>query len=583
MPIKLLDDILINKIAAGEVVERPASIVKELVENAIDAGAGKIEVNIEQGGIDRIEVEDDGLGIAPDELLLAFQRHATSKISQENDLAYIATMGFRGEALPSIASVSKIEVFTAQSDGKGMQARIEGGTLLHTTPAACPRGTRIIVSDIFYNTPARRQFLKTPVTEGNNVHDIMTKLALSRPDISFKFSSQHKTYFKTPGRGNLLDTVLSIYGQDFCRNLLPVEYQGDNYSLSGLVSSPELTRINRKNQLFFVNTRAIRSPLLYRAIDQAYRGLLVSREFPAALLFLTMPAGEVDVNVHPQKTEIRFRDEKAIFRLVVDVIRDQLNQLDYRFDFREQPAAICESERSPEPMTQPRPELSHGFLYFDQKTSAGSASSAMISPAPHAREIPKEMESASWQQEYKIVGQYLNAYILVEKNEELLLVDQHAAHERINYERLKSKADTANDLAQNLGFPISLHLPVKSLQAVEKKITTLAELGFSLDMIGPEEVVLRSAPWAARGREVEVFSEILQLFEEGRTADPLDESYKLMACKKSIKAGEVLTYAEMETLMAELFQLHDYKHCPHGRPTLLSITRAEMDRHFKRI
>ena len=224
MAIKLLQDDLINKIAAGEVVERPASIVKELVENAIDAGATKINVNIVRGGIDSVEVEDNGSGIAPDELMLAFQRHATSKIGREEDLNNIATMGFRGEALPSIASVSKIQIMTAQTDKPGIQAVLEGGVLINSAPCSCPPGTRIMINDVFYNTPARREFLKTPVTEGNNVHEIMNRLALSRPDISFKFSNQNKTFFKTPGKGDLMDTVTSIYGRDFSQNLIPVAY-----------------------------------------------------------------------------------------------------------------------------------------------------------------------------------------------------------------------------------------------------------------------------------------------------------------------------------------------------------------------
>lgn len=585
MAIKLLQDDLINKIAAGEVVERPASIVKELVENAIDAGANKISVNITRGGIDFIEVEDNGCGIAPDELMLAFQRHATSKISREEDLSSIATMGFRGEALPSIASVSKIQITSAQSDSPGLQTLLEGGVSINSSPCSCPPGTRIIVSDVFYNTPARREFLKTPVTEGSNVHEVMKHLALSRPDISFKFANQNKSFFKTPGLGNLLDTVIAIYGRDFSQSLVPITYSSDRYSVSGLISTPEATRTNRKNQLIFVNTRAIRSPMLYRAIDQAYRGLLISREFPLVLLFINMPQDEVDVNVHPQKTEVRFRDDKVIFRLVAEVIREALGNLNYKFNFPNQTAAMGAYNIKANPSPK---NLNYGSGHFDfapmQSKELGINYDHL--PAPLTTVIPRQPglkpnEQAA-QIDYKVLGQCLNSYILVEKEQELILIDQHAAHERINYEKLRSSANNDNNV-QALAFPISVQLSVNSMQILENNLPALIKLGFCIDIIGPMEIALRTAPWIARGNEKEVILEILELFQEEKSLDLTDEAYKLLACKKSIKAGQVLTRLEMETIVADLLQLNEYKNCPHGRPVILSISRQEIDHHFKRI
>jgi DNA mismatch repair protein MutL len=573
MTIKLLQDDLINKIAAGEVVERPASIVKELVENAIDAGASRINVNIKKGGIESIEVEDNGSGIAPEELALAFQRHATSKIGREEDLNNIVTMGFRGEALPSIASVAKIQITTAQKGSSGHQASIEGGALIRSAPCSCPTGTRIIVSDIFYNTPARREFLKTPVTEGNNVHEVMNRLALSRPDISFKFSSQNRTYFKTPGQGDLLDTIIAIYGRDFAQNLIPVQYTSDRFSVSGLISRPETTRANRKNQLFFVNSRAIRSPMLYKAVDQAYRGLLLSQEYPLVFLFINMPPAEIDANVHPQKTEVRFRDERTVFRLVVEVLGEGLNQSDYkynlshpadksepfiktyehgRFDFPIPPRETGENYRS---LTQPDRAVDHEQMVESLKTG----------PAIH----------------FRVLGQCFNSYILVERENELVLIDQHAAHERINYNKLRSTV--GNDMAQLLAFPVSIQLSVKHMQVLDNHHAMLKDLGFTWDIIGPQEIALRTAPWAARGNEREVMLEILDLLQEDKLPDVTDEACKLLACKKSIKAGQVLSPLEMETIVADLLQLPDYRNCPHGRPVILSISKQEMDHHFKRI
>jgi DNA mismatch repair protein MutL len=575
MAIKLLQDDLINKIAAGEVVERPASIVKELVENAIDAGATKINVNIVRGGIDSVEVEDNGSGIAPDELMLAFQRHATSKIGREEDLNNIATMGFRGEALPSIASVSKIQIMTAQTDKPGIQAVLEGGVLINSAPCSCPPGTRIMINDVFYNTPARREFLKTPVTEGNNVHEIMNRLALSRPDISFKFSNQNKTFFKTPGKGDLMDTVTSIYGRDFSQNLIPVAYDSDRFSISGLISPPEITRTNRKNQLFFVNTRAIRSPMLYKTVDQAYRGLLISQEFPLAFLFINMPPAEIDANVHPQKTEVRFRDEKVIFRLVVEVIRDTLGQLNYKYNL---PTQLADSE----PYT---PDYDNGRFEFSTVAPRESGMAYQNMTKPDNTENRYDFTSlpaSDTPLNYRVMGQCFNSYIMIEKENELVLIDQHAAHERINYDILRSAADKGN-MSQALAFPVSVQLSVKSMQVLENNLQTLTSLGFTIDIIGPREIAIRTAPWAARGNERETILEILELLQEDKLLDVTDEAYKLLACKKSIKAGQVLSRLEMETIIADLLKLPDYRNCPHGRPVILSISRQEMDHHFKRI
>lgn len=311
MSIRLLDDHLINKIAAGEVIERPASVVKELLENAIDAGASRIAVRITGGGTTSIEVEDDGKGIPLNEIALAFQRHATSKLSSADDLQQIVTMGFRGEALPSIAAVARVKVYSRCAGEPGLFFHIEGGRIMACEEYNAVPGTRMLVEDLFYNTPARKNFQKSPVSEGIFIHDLVGRYALARPDISISFSSQGRLYFKTPGNGQLRDAIIAVHGASLAEQLLPFAYQGENICLSGFLSRPELKKPNRKWQYFYVNTRPIRSPLLYRAVEQAYQGMLVSREFPVAIINVNIDPKMVDVNVHPQKSEIRFRRDRS--------------------------------------------------------------------------------------------------------------------------------------------------------------------------------------------------------------------------------------------------------------------------------
>ncbi|NLB51885.1 MAG: DNA mismatch repair endonuclease MutL [Syntrophomonadaceae bacterium] len=322
MAIKLLSDEVINKIAAGEVIERPASIVKELIENSIDAGASLINVRILNGGIDEIQVEDNGAGIEHDQLTTAFLRHATSKLAREEDLYAIGTMGFRGEALPSIASVSRIELYTKTYAAAGSKCLVEGGMIKKLERYPTAEGTKIIIRDLFYNTPVRKTFLKSPVSEGNNIYDTVCKYALAYPEISFVFDNQKKTQFKTPGNGILRDTVFTLFGSDMNQFLIEVDEKGSQFSLQGLISKPEYKRNNRKLGFFFVNKRPVKSPILNRAMDNAYRGLLVSREFPVFFLSLTAVPESIDVNIHPQKSEVRFRDEQTVIRFVSGVVKN---------------------------------------------------------------------------------------------------------------------------------------------------------------------------------------------------------------------------------------------------------------------
>ena len=581
MTIKLLDDRLINKIAAGEVIERPASIVKELVENAIDAGSTKINVIISGGGIDRMEITDNGSGIPYNDVPLAFKRHATSKITQEADLFNIDTMGFRGEALPSIASVSRLEVYTQYGTQTGVSAFVEGGREPEIEAHPTAPGTRIIVRDIFFNTPARKKFLKSAVSEGIHIHDVISRLALSRPDISFTFANEKKLYFKTPGSGNLRDTVISIYGRDYADNFLDLEWSGEDYSLRGLISKPEFPRANRKNQIFFVNHRWVKSAMLARAVDEAYRGMLLSREYPAVFLFLSIPKAEVDVNVHPQKSEVRFRDEKVIFRMISHGIRD-------RFENSVQStAAVVE----PGSAFQTWPNKTDPSKFYQGLAKASSnyisESSISFDRCRLNNEIPQykgldNMDLPVEYSEFAIIGQCFGAYILVEKGEELWLVDQHAAHERIIYSRLVERDTDSESASQLLMFPLAFDTSSTRMDLLEEKQAIFREIGFEIEALGPNSAIIRSAPTQLQGREIEVIGECLELLEDERRIDLKQQILAMIACKQAIKAGKNLSRQEMAMLINDLLQVKDYKNCPHGRPTMVEINHLELDKRFKR-
>ena len=573
MSIKPLDDNLINKIAAGEVIERPASVVKELIENSIDAAATIISVSINRGGIDRIEVEDNGQGIEAHDIPLAFQRHATSKISSLEDLFNINTMGFRGEALPSIASVSRIDLYSQKAGSVGAFARMEGGHFLKQENRPGPVGTRIIVSDLFFNTPARRSFLKSAVTEGNHVYELLRKYALSRPDISFSFSNDKKQFFKTPGNGSLKDTVLCVYGRDFAGYLTDVTYIGEEYTIEGLISTPELRRTNRKNQYFFVNYRPVRSVLLYKAVDQAYQGFLLSREQPAIILSIKVPPGNVDVNVHPQKNEVRFKDEKSIFRMVHAVLREVLEQTDYRPLNYLTPESYTPVSREQNYHNRVVSETTISFDFSGQ-------SSLSLPPVQPLNDQKTDYHSAAGG--FRIIGQCLNSYILLEMNQSLYLVDQHAAHERIIYNQLKEMYGTGKKVSQLLVVPLALQLSPGQISIIEDHNDFFAHLGFDLDVISPDTVLIRGTPGSVSGQELELVNELLELWQDNSLPDIKEEALKTLACKKAIKAGEELYLQEMERIITELLNNPDYKNCPHGRPTIIKMSQAELDRLFKR-
>ncbi len=581
MSIKLLDENLINQIAAGEVIERPASVVKELVENAIDAGSTRISVKIAGGGMEMIEVEDNGCGIPVGDIELALQRHATSKISIQEDLFNINTMGFRGEALPSIASIAKLDVYSRQKDETGAEIQVEGGAIISRRPYAGAEGTRIVVRELFYNTPVRKKFIKSPVGEQTHIYDTVSRLALSRPDISFMFASEKKLYFKTPGSGMLRDALIAINGIDFADQFIDFRVNGEKYSVAGLLSKPEFRRQNRKNQIFFVNQRLIKSPMLNRAVDEGYRGLLLAREYPGVIIYLTANYNDVDINVHPQKSEVRFRDESEIFRVVCHAIRDAVNGLAYTMgeaawgEKIAEPEAIFKTEVYPDkPRTYiPSPRAFEQTFSFDFSRDTYRAKPDL------SDNVVKETQN---QGAYYLIGQCFNAYLLVETEGILWLIDQHAAHERIMYNRLRRQIAGAPVATQMLAFPLGLDLSAAQIDVLEGNREIFAELGLHFDILGPDSIVIRSAPPSIHGQESELLLEILEMIEENRHPDIHNEAICMMACKQAVKANQLLSRAEMEKLVSELLQEEDYLHCPHGRPTFMEISRSDLDRRFKR-
>ncbi|MEQ8199876.1 MAG: DNA mismatch repair endonuclease MutL [Syntrophomonadaceae bacterium] len=577
MTIKLLDDHLINKIAAGEVIERPASVVKELVENAIDAGSRRIAVQIAGGGIARIEVADDGQGIPADQVRMAFERHATSKIGREDDLLSIATMGFRGEALPSIASVSRLELYTQHGQEAGTRISLSGGRDIVQDNAPTAPGTKVVVTDLFFNTPARKKFLKSMVSEAIQVHDMMCRLALARPDISFSYANEKKLYFKTPGSGDLRDTVVAIYGRDFAEHFIAVDWQGERYRARGLISKPEFRRLNRKNQLFYVNDRLIKSPLLARAVDEGYRGFLLAREYPAVFLYLYLPAGEVDVNVHPQKTEVRFRDDKAIFQLVSQALKAALGGPQPLDGHRiENPSRFSPPYNRAQPGWY-RPHDPQPLFIAEtgpQPTDTRRVSGTEWEGPDYGRRQPDA--------DLVVIGQCFDGYIIVEQGDSIWLVDQHAAHERIIYNRLRQPDRGQTGVGQVLAFPQVFDLSRSAMDILENHLDVFREAGFDLEPLGPDSVILRTAPPALQGQEVEFINECLDVLGGEKLLDFKDEIYAMMACKQAVKAGDRLSRAEMMLLIDELLQNRDFRNCPHGRPTLVEISRPELEKRFKR-
>ena len=588
--VHVLDDNTINKIAAGEVVERPASVIKELVENAIDAKADRIEVEIMAGGTSFMRVSDNGIGMSREDAEKAILRHATSKIVQVDDLQAIATLGFRGEALPSIASVSRFNLQTRQAGAElGTEIKITGGKTTEIGAAGCNLGTTIRVEDLFFNTPARKKFLKTNNTESGRINEFIIKLAISHPEIAFKLINNNKSSLATPGRGDLKETLQSLYGASVGQSLLPLEFEDEDIKLWGFVSKPSAIRSSRSWQTFIVNGRIIASRAIAKAIDNAYHALIPKSGYPLIALNIEVPQHTIDVNVHPQKTEMKFEDEsrifKAVYKAVLDAVRPkgqvgQLGQLAAQADHVQQHVEKGLQELSfgqsvmNFPLREEKPAMTwqEGTIALAQDKSVKSVQSVVDEEEklPTAGMIP--------------IGQVDDTYIIAQDGDSLYIVDQHAAHERVLFDRFSAQAEHIP--SQQLLVHLILDFSTHESQIIEENLELLAGLGFGLEPSGPNQFRLMEVPADVPSSQAEEFiREVLASMEELHrpTAAELRQAVlATTACKAAIKAGFKLNYRQMEILLQELNDTAMPYTCPHGRPTIIKFSSDELAKMFKR-
>lgn len=689
--IHILDSETIDKIAAGEVVERPSSVVKELVENAIDAGAGAVTVEIRDGGIEFIRVTDNGGGMEGGQLRTAFLRHATSKIADASDLMRISSLGFRGEALSSIAAVAKVEVITKTGDSMtGSRILLEGARETCFEEVGAPDGTTFLVRNLFFNTPVRRKFLKQPATEGGYIVDLMEHLALSRPDVSFKLLVGSQMKFHTSGNGDLKEVIYRIYGRDVAASLIPIQAQKGGIHVEGYLGKPLLVRSNRNFEIYFINGRFIRSNVVSRAVEEGYKEYLMQHKFPLCVLHITMDTDKVDVNVHPTKMDVRFSNAIDFSNFLMETVRDALRRqemipeaslADEKERKAEEAAEREEAKRrqTPEPFEQKRTEsyrLAEDSKYktiaaerkpqgspmqdfmqnpvwsrvkktendveknvISQKMTAQAAkpeteelplstgSLNMADKVPEEEdfftetsELPEDMAGTDLSQgisaqselpveeiadasqinlfeekiltadnrsRFRIIGQVFETYWLIQFEEKLMMIDQHAAHEKVNYERLMKQYHEKNVVSQTLMPPVIVSLSGQEETILKENLDVFASLGFETESFGGSEYALRSVPVDLYGcDEREMFLEVLDQLAEGTgfgSIRVIEEKIASMSCKAAVKGNSLLSLAEAEALIDELLTLENPYNCPHGRPTIVTMTKAEMDKKFKRI
>lgn len=571
--IKILPEDLINKIAAGEVVERPASVVKELIENSIDAGATKITVEIQNAGRKLIRVSDNGCGMTKEELSLAIQRHSTAKISKLDDLFNIQTLGFRGEALPSIASVSNLEVRSrVMGEEAGMEAgmeagsqlKIEGGKEIKTEDIGCPPGTTITIKDLFFNTPARKKFLKSPATEMGHIGNIVSKYTMAFPQIAFELISDGKPLLSSPGSGNLKDAVMAVYGVDLLKQLTETEFNFNHGKVYGLISRPTLSRIDKTYENFYVNGRYVRNFLLNRALEEAYRTLIPNNRYPVAVLFIEIDRKQVDVNVHPTKREVKFVKTQEVMDAVRSAVSKTLQNV-------QGPTSNVAGARD---------------FGLDKEWKPGMADVLFDVQGPMSNVAIEEVSfEVSAVQPLIPIYQYKDTYIICTDGEDLVLIDQHAAHERILYDQLSHELQVAGH--QSLLIPETIELTTKEMVVLQDNIGYLKSLGFDLEEFGNNSFILRSVPAIATKAPpkqllTDIISEIQNLGKSAQMDIKQENIRKLIACHSAIKAGDKLTAQEMNQLIKDLYTTENPLTCPHGRPTMFRITEEELKKRFGR-
>lgn len=602
--IHVLDENTANKIAAGEVVDRPASVVKELIENAIDAGSNKIEVEIMSGGISFIRVTDNGGGMSLADAKLAILRHATSKLHSASDLTSIATLGFRGEALPTIASVSKFSLLTRQMDSEfATLVEMKGGAVTDVREAGGNIGTTVKVEDLFFNTPARKKFLKTPVSEGSHINDILIKLAVSNPEIAFKFINNNKLVLTTPGNGDLFDTLKSIYGAKVSDELLPLKFADEDIEITGFLSKPAMIRSSRQWQSYIVNRRVISSRSIAKALDNAYHSLLPKSGYPLAVLNITVPQNSIDVNVHPQKSEMKFADEGRLFKAVYKTVLDAIRAREELGDIA---APVQNIERHYTPMqfqlppeiaryTPPTPafgevreekmSFAEAQMLLAKERSISAANSAAPS-LPYAQDTPAYTAAPTPVYEGVLapMGQVDNCYIVARDAKGLYIVDQHAAHERILYDRFARMTDEIP--SQQLLVHIFLDFDEKECTLILENQTLFASLGFAMEESGPAVMRLKEIPADIPIGEAEpIIREILESLQnlhQPQAKEIRHACLAITACRAAIKAGDVLNIRQMQILLDELANTTLPYTCPHGRPSIIKFATTDLAKMFKR-
>ena len=629
-----LDRHVADLIAAGEVVERPASAVKELVENSIDAGAKNITIELQNGGMTFLRITDDGCGMEPVDARTAFLRHATSKIRKKEDLACIGTLGFRGEALAAISSVSKIDLLTrAQGAENGVRLHLEAGQVLSEEPAGCPYGTTILVRELFYNTPARMKFMKSDAAESSAVFSVVQQQALAHPEISFRFLKDGQEQLHTDGQGDRMAAIYAIYGRELANNMLPVDGSWEKLRVRGFVTKPTATRGNRAWQSFFVNNRYIKSRLLSAALEEAYRNQIMVGRFPACVLEIDMPVQAVDVNVHPAKTEVKFLSEREVFDAVHYAVLSTLSRAAGRPEWKtpeKKQEAAPQPQSQPKAVQPPKPGFYQTMQASEYRRQAAQqpvqkpappvlaspvqlprsepvpAQQSFPLPKPEVRPEPKPepkievrpepkpepvkepeaQQALSVPEEpFRIIGEALHTYIIVEQGEAVLFLDKHAAHERIRFEALKKEDHPI--MAQLLLAPVSAELSREEAAAVLENRALLERCGFETEDFGGGDVLIRQIPSDVDVEDAKaLLQELAGDLLAGKTLDPdslRDNLLHTIACKSAIKAGWQTSDEELRRLVQEVLSRDDIKYCPHGRPVCVTLTKRQLEKQFKRV
>lgn len=643
--IQILSEETIDKIAAGEVVERPSSVVKELVENAIDAGATAVTVEIKEGGISFIRVTDNGEGIEKSQIKNAFYRHATSKLRDASELTAIGTLGFRGEALSSIAAVSQVELITkTEEELTGTRYVIEGAVEKDVQDVGVPKGTTILVKNLFFNTPVRKKFLKSPTTEGSYINELCERMALSKPDVSFQFIQNGQMKFHTSGNGDLKELVYRIYGKEIAKEIIPVNQKGKDISIYGVIGKPTLSRANRNFENYFVNGRYIKSSLISKAVEDGYASYMMQHKFPFFILNIDVLPEMVDVNVHPTKMDVRFSNNEFFYDYISGTINTVLKMQELipevsLMDEKKETSATTKAKgpepfeairienmdsKTPSPFVLAEESVSYQTMQAQDRNGNTSAlQNASLREAgilPSIIGIPKENKdmgnkashnvikaeqvvyakapeqmslfetpflSKEAEIDYDILGQLFDTYWLFAYGEKLLIMDQHAAHEKVKYERLVQRFKEKTIETQTLNPPVIISISSKEKTILEEYMQYFEELGFSLEDFGSNEMAIRTVPLDLYGQNeqdmfLSLLNELCSEVPKGKQ-ELIYEKIASMACKAAVKGNNRLSREEVKALIQELMKLENPYHCPHGRPTIISMTKYELEKKFKRI